>query len=147
MDGVILRRLTGQQSVLVKAGDLIAELVPDTHSRAVEMLISGNDIPLVNVGDEVRIQFEGWPGLQFSGWPSIAIGTFGGIVAVVDAADNSYGQFRILVVPVKMQDWPKTRYLRQGVRAHGWVLLGKVSLWFELWRRFNGFPPSQSKPA
>lgn len=145
MDGVILRRYSGQESVLVKAGDLIAELVPDTNSRAVEMLVDGNDVPLINVGDEVRLQFEGWPGIQFSGWPSIAIGTFGGVVAVVDAADNGTGEFRILVVPGKNDVWPEPRYLRQGVRAHGWVLLGRVSLWFELWRRFNGFPPTQNK--
>jgi multidrug efflux pump subunit AcrA (membrane-fusion protein) len=145
MDGVILRRYSGQESVLVKAGDIIAELVPDTNSRAVEMLVDGNDVPLINVGDEVRLQFEGWPGIQFSGWPSIAIGTFGGAVAVVDAADNGTGEFRILVVPGKNESWPEPRYLRQGVRAHGWVLLGRVSLWFELWRRFNGFPPTQNK--
>lgn len=147
MDGVILRRYSGQESVMVKAGDIIAELVPDTDSRAVEMWVDGNDVPLINLGDEVRLQFEGWPGIQFSGWPSIAIGTFGGKVAVIDAADNGEGQFRILIVPDKRSDWPETRYLRQGVRAHGWVLLGRVSLWFELWRRFNGFPPTQNKPA
>lgn len=145
MDGVILRRFAGQESVLVQAGNIIAELVPDTTSRAVEMLVDGNDVPLINVGDEVRLQFEGWPGIQFSGWPSIAVGTFGGAVAVIDAADNGLGQFRLLVVPGKQDVWPETRYLRQGVRAHGWVLLGRVSLWFELWRRFNGFPPTQNQ--
>ena len=29
----------------------------------------------------------------------------------------------------------------RGVRANGWVLLNQVSLGFELWRQFNGFPP------
>lgn len=147
LNGVILRRNAGQESVMVRSGDIIAELVPDTSSRAVEILIKGNDVPLINIGDEVRLQFEGWPGIQFSGWPSIAIGTFGGVVAVIDAADNGVGQFRILITPDKKNGWPAPRYLRQGVRAHGWVLLGRVSLWFELWRRFNGFPPTQNKPA
>ncbi len=145
MNGTILRRSSGQESVQVKAGDIIAELVPDTMSRAVEMLLDGNDIPLINVGDKARLQFEGWPGIQFSGWPSVAIGTYGGVVAVIDATDNGAGQFRVLIVPEKSSDWPEVRYLRQGVRAHGWVLLGQVTLWFELWRRFNGFPPTQSK--
>jgi hypothetical protein len=27
------------------------------------------------------------------------------------------------------------------VRANGWVLLDVVSLGYELWRQFNGFPP------
>jgi hypothetical protein len=32
-------------------------------------------------------------------------------------------------------------YLRQGVRANGWILLDEVRLGYELWRQFNGFPP------
>lgn len=143
--GTILRRHAGQESVIVKAGDVIAELVPNTNSRAVELWVDGNDIPLINVGDTVRLQFEGWPGIQFSGWPSVAIGTFGGVVSVIDAADDGHGRFRLLIVPNKNEPWPEARYLRQGVRANGWVLLGQVPLWFELWRRFNGFPPSQSQ--
>ncbi len=99
ISGSILRRYAGQESVLVKAGDIIAELVPDTDSRAVEMWVDGNDVPLITIGDEVRLQFEGWPGIQFSGWPSVAIGTFGGVVAVIDAADDGHGQFRLLVTP------------------------------------------------
>lgn len=143
--GTILRRHAGQESVIVKAGDIIAELVPNTTSRAVELWVDGNDIPLINIGDTVRLQFEGWPGIQFSGWPSVAIGTFGGVVSVIDAADDGQGMFRLLVTPGKDEPWPQPRYLRQGVRANGWVLLGQVQLWFELWRRFNGFPPSQSQ--
>lgn len=64
-------------------------------------------------------------------------------MAVVDATDNGQGLFRILVVPDETdQDWPSERYLRQGVRANGWVLLNQVTLGFELWRKLNGFPPS-----
>ena len=37
-----------------------------------------NDMPMLQTGRRVRLQFEGWPALQFSGWPSIAVGTFGG---------------------------------------------------------------------
>jgi hypothetical protein len=32
------------------------------------------------------------------------------------------------------------------VRVNGWVLLEQVKLGFELWRRFNGFPPSMRTP-
>jgi hypothetical protein len=28
------------------------------------------------------------------------------------------------------------------VRALGWIQLGTVRLGYELWRQFNGFPPS-----
>ena len=43
--------------------------------------------------------------------------------------------------------WPEQRYLRQGVRANGWILLDRVSLGFELWRQFNGFPPATTAPG
>jgi hypothetical protein len=32
------------------------------------------------------------------------------------------------------------------VLAKGWVLLDRVSLGFEVWRQFNGFPPTTSPP-
>lgn len=141
VSGTILRRRTGQESVLVKEGQRLAVLIPKTKSRAVELWLHGNDIPLIRKGQTVRLQFEGWPAIQFSGWPSVAVGTFPGKVALVDPIDNGLGFFRILVVPEKTNDWPGSHFLRQGVRAHGWVLLNQVQLWYELWRRANGFPP------
>lgn len=140
--GTILRRMAGQESELVKAGDVLAVLVPETESRAVELWIDGNDIPLIEEGRRVRLQFEGWPAIQFSGWPSVAVGTFGGRVSFIDPTDNGYGKFRILVVPEPGERWPSARYLRQGVRANGWALLNQVTLGYELWRQFNGFPPA-----
>ena len=105
--------------------------------------MNGNDIPLIHAGDPVRLQFEGWPAVQFTGWPSVAVGTFGGRVMLVDATDDGQGKFRILVQPdPKDEAWPSNRYLRQGVRTNGWVLLNRVSLGFELWRQFNAFPPT-----
>lgn len=142
MHGRIQRRMAGEGGVLVKSGANLAVLVPETDSRAVELRIDGNDIPLIHTGDEVRLQFEGWPALQVSGWPSVAVGTFPGIVSVVDTADGGDGRFRVIITPNQRSDWPDTAYLRQGTRAQGWVLLGQVSLGYELWRRFNGFPPS-----
>lgn len=145
--GVILKRVTGQASVLVHPGDVLAVLVPNTHSRSAAVWLNGNEIPLVKVGQHVRLQFEGWPAIQFSGWPSVAVGTFGGTVAVVDPIDNGRGKFRILVVPDHPQDWPSSVFLRQGVRVSAWVLLNRVQVWFELWRRFNGFPPTMPQDA
>nr|MCH9680528.1 transporter [Deltaproteobacteria bacterium] len=92
-------------------------------------------------------QFEGWPAVQFVGWPSVAVGTFGGTVAFVDATDNGAGRFRVVVVPDGEEPWPAARYLRQGVRANGWVLLNQVSIGYELWRQFNGFPPAVTPPS
>ncbi|MEZ4410002.1 MAG: HlyD family efflux transporter periplasmic adaptor subunit [Polyangiales bacterium] len=148
-DGTILRLVGGQGGEVVKAGDALAVLVPDTDARAVELWLDGNDVPLVSEGRHVRIQFEGWPAVQFVGWPSVAAGTFGGRVALVDSTDNGQGKFRVLIVPDGREAWPSGRYLRQGVRANGWVLLNRVRLGYELWRRFNGFPPvvSPREPA
>ena len=113
-DGTILRLLVNQGTEQVKDGDPIAVLVPDAAELAVELLIDGNDTPLVLAGDPVRLQFEGWPAVQFAGWPSVAVGTFGGKVALVDSADDGKGKFRILVVPAVGEDWPSSRYLARG---------------------------------
>lgn len=140
--GTLLRLMAQQGAEFVKVGDPLAVLVPDTDAIAVELRVAGRDAPLISQGRHVRLQFEGWPAIQFAGWPSVAVGTFGGTVAFVDAADDGLGAFRIVVVPDEGEPWPEGHFLRQGVRANGWILLDKVRLGFELWRQFNGFPPS-----
>lgn len=141
-DGRILKLLVNEGSEMVKEGDPLCIIVPDTTDRAVEIWLDGNDAPLVEAGRHVRLQFEGWPAVQFAGWPSVAVGTFGGEVISVDSTDNGKGQFRVLVGPTPgVEPWPSDRFLRQGVRANGWVLLDEVGLGYELWRRLNGFPP------
>jgi adhesin transport system membrane fusion protein len=135
----------------VKEGDELAVVVPDTSDRVVELFLDGVDAPLVaahmeNTGEgpHVRVQFEGWPAVQFAGWPSVAVGTFGGRVRQMDPHDDGYGRFRVLIGPdPAFEDdvWPEGLYLRQGNQAIGWVFLNRVTLGFELWRNFNGFPP------
>jgi multidrug resistance efflux pump len=140
-EGTILRVVAKQGTEMVKTGDTLAVVVPDTQERAVELWIDGNDVPLVTPGRVVRVQFEGWPAVQFAGWPEVAVGTFGGTVAFVDAADDGKGKFRVVVVPDGNEKWPATRFLRQGTRTNGWILLNQVRLGYEIWRQFNGFPP------
>lgn len=141
-DGTILRLLAQPDSELLKSGDAVASFVPDAYTPTVEVWLDGVDMPLVHPGDQVRLMFNGWPAIQFVGWPSVAVGTFGGRVQLVDATDTKAGRFRILVVPDPSDDpWPSANYLRQGVQAKAWVLLRIVPLGWELWRRFNGFPP------
>ena len=129
----------------IKEGDPLFLIVPDAKDLSVEMTVSGNDMPLIHEGDLVRLQFEGWPAVQFVGWPSVAVGTFGGKVNRVFPTDDSKGYFRVVITPDKHfdteNDWPNNRYLRQGVRANGWVLLKQVPLGYEIWRQLNGFPP------
>ena len=150
VDGKIFRVVARQNGELLKAGDQIAILVPNTTHDVVELWMDGNDVPLISEGRPVRLQFEGWPALQFAGWPSIAVGTFGGRVQLVDSTDNGAGKFRVLIKPDPNDEpWPTKTYLRQGVRANGWVLLNQVPLGFEIWRQFNGFPPiiSMAEPG
>jgi len=153
VDGTIFRLLAAAEAggILVRPGERLAILVPDIKANltagdypgiVAELQIDGNDLPLVRKGDKVRLQFEGWPAVQFVGWPAVAVGTFGGRVYLVDQTSDEKGNFRILVEPdPDDQPWPDERYLRQGVRAQGWVLLNRVSLGWELWRNLNAFPP------
>jgi membrane fusion protein, adhesin transport system len=134
---------------------LIANLSPEPVVRSLtaqdypgivaELFIDGNDLPLVRVGDRVRLQFEGWAAVQFVSFPQAAEGTFGGLIYLVDPTSNDKGDFRILIEPdPDDKPWPKEDLLRQGVRAQGWVLMPKdVPLWKEIWRQLNGFPPAR----
>lgn len=141
-DGTILRLIANPGAEVVKPGDALAILIPSTRQRAVELWIDGNDAPLITQGKKVRLQFEGYPAIQFSGWPETAVGTFGGYVSLMDSTDNGKGDFRILILPdQKDEAWPDERFLRQGVRVNGWILLNNVRLGYEIWRNFNGFPP------
>ncbi|MCA9036355.1 MAG: toxin secretion protein [Planctomycetaceae bacterium] len=142
-DGFLTQILPNQGSQILKEGDTLCVIVPDTADRAVQIWLDGNDASLVWPGRHVRLQFEGWPAVQFAGWPSVAVGTFGGTIVSVDATDDGKGKFRALIQPDDdVHEWPEDRYLRQGVRANAWVLLERVPLWYEIWRSMNGFPPN-----
>lgn len=143
--GYIVQITPNLGTAILKQGDPICTIVPFTKDRSVQIWLDGNDAPLVQPGRHVRLQFEGWPAVQFSGWPSVAVGTFGGQVVSVDSIDNGLGKFRILIRPDPNDEpWPRDRFLRQGVRANAWVLLNQVPLWYEVWRKLNGFPPAVS---
>ena len=142
MAGTVFRVAAFRGGEMVKAGEDLVVIVPTTGALAVELWVDGNDMPLLAEDRPVRLQLEGWPAVQFVGWPSVAVGTFGGRVKLIDATDDGRGRFRVLVLPDPSEpSWPSGRYLRQGVRAKGWVLLEQVSLGYELWRQLNGFPP------
>jgi multidrug efflux pump subunit AcrA (membrane-fusion protein) len=143
-DGYITGTLSSSDSLIVKTGDTLATFVPDTDDIVVELYVNGNDIPLVKIGQRVRLIFDGWPSIQFSGWPSVSIGTFPGVVKFVDYTANINGLFRVLVVQDSKTgiDWPNKVYLRLGTKTIGYVQMNEVSLGFEVWRQLNGFPIS-----
>ena len=45
-------------------------------------------------------------------------------------------------MPEPGEQWPDNRFLKQGTRVYGWVLMNTVQLGYEFWRQLNGFPPS-----
>ena len=141
-DGVILKVLAGDSATVVHLGEKLATFAPNLSDPAVEIYVSGNDIPLLIEGRKVRLQFEGWPIIQFSGWPSIAVGTFGGVISSIDSSISENGKFRIIVKKDKNEKWPDERFLRHGAKAQAWILLNNVSLGYEFWRQLNSFPPS-----
>lgn len=143
-DGTILRVNAGDVATFIQAGQPVATFVPDNADRAIELYIDGRDVALVRPGQQVRLQFEGWPMVQFSGWPSVAVGTFGGEVQTIDPTAQPNGRFRVLVKETEdaRHAWPDPRFLRFGAKARGWILLGRVSVGYELWRQLNNFPPN-----
>lgn len=165
-DGIV-QRIQVTEGTYLKEKSPLCTIIPETSRHLAEIYVKGNDMPLLQArqvddegrvikeGSPVRLQFEGWPAVQFMGWPSVARGTFGGEVILIDPAGDTTGTFRVLVAPdseagkpwagdpsIGTDGWPSSRWLRQGVRANGWILLRRVPLWFELWRQMNGFPPA-----
>jgi membrane fusion protein, adhesin transport system len=153
VNGRVVRANVFGAGQTIKPGDALCVVVPDATDKSVALFLSDVDAPLVKEGDPVRLQFAGFPAVQFSGWPMVAVGTFAGRIAVVDAVDDGQNRFRILVQPDdaaiakgKEQPWPAEGRLRYGTQALGWVTLQQVPLGYELWRRFNGFQLSLQKP-
>ncbi len=140
-DGIVVRALRAGTGEIVKDGEAVATVQPSAPRLAVALQVPARDVPLIDVGDRVRLEFDGWPAVQFSGWPSVAVGTFGGRVAVVDQIASPDGSYRVLVEADSAEEaWPAE--LRLGSGARGWALLRRVRVWFEIWRLMNGFPAS-----
>ena len=147
--GYLVRALKAGIGETIKEGESIATLQPENPLLAAELYVRAMDVPLIQRGRTVRLQFDGWPAIQFSGWPSVAVGTFGGIVTVIDVVNSPGGKYRLLVRPAtshaKDRAWPQQLRLGSGVR--GWVILDSVPVWYEIWRQLNGFPPTlQTEP-
>jgi multidrug resistance efflux pump len=139
-DGRITKTLSSGIGETIKQGTAIATIMPTNYDLAIEMFVRPMDLPLLQVGQHVRIQFDGWPAIVFSGWPNTSFGTYGGTVFAIDQFANENGEFRVLVSPdPKDNKWPEP--LRVGGGAYAMLLLNDVPIWYELWRNINGFPP------
>ncbi|GAA4281087.1 HlyD family secretion protein [Gaetbulibacter aestuarii] len=144
-DGFINKALRGGIGVTFKAGEDLVGIMPAKYDLAVETYIKPIDLPLIHVGEKVRVQFDGWPAIVFSGWPNVSYGTYGAKVVAIEQFISSNGKYRVLLAPdEKDHDWPEA--IRVGSGARTIALLEDVPIWFELWRQINSFPPNYYQP-
>lgn len=129
-----------------KEGDQLVGIMPSSYELAVETFIDPIDLPLMHLGEKVRVQFDGWPAIVFSGWPNVSYGTYGGTVVAIENFISPNGKYRILLAPDKDDhEWPTA--LRVGSGARTMALLNDVPIWLEMWRKLNGFPPDFYIPS
>ena len=143
--GFINRALQAGIGETFKEGDKLVGIMPADYQLAVETFVEPIDLPLVQPGEKVRIQFDGWPAIVFSGWPNLSYGTYGGEVVAIETFISDNGKYRVLLAPdSEDHDWPVD--IRVGSGANTIALLDDVPIWFEIWRQLNGFPPNYYQP-
>lgn len=144
-EGYITKAIQTGIGETIKEGEPIVSVMPANYELAVEMYVEPLDLPLIEAGQHVRLQFDGWPAIVFSGWPNTSYGTYGGEVVAIDNFISDNGKYRVLVAAdPNDHEWPKA--LRVGAGASAMALLKDVPIWYELWRQINGFPPDYYKP-
>lgn len=148
IDGTVVKMAKTGVGETVRQGDTLIRLSPTSTDKAIEMTADGLDAPLLNVGRKVKILFYGIPAIPLPAWPELMAGTYSGVIKVIDQVDDGKGNYRFWVVPDQDDRvWPEQSHVRQGTKVMGWVILNRVPLWYELWRRFNLFPPDyQERP-
>ncbi len=142
IDATVVKMVKVGVGETVRQGDTLVRLSPTSTDKAIEMTADGLDAPLLNVGRKLQILFYGIPAIPLPAWPELMAGTYSGVIKVIDQVDDGKGNYRFWVVPdLDDRAWPEQSHVRQGTKAMGWVILNRVPLWYELWRRFNLFPP------
>ncbi|WP_395803820.1 HlyD family secretion protein [Daejeonella sp.] len=144
-DGQVLQSGKAGIGETVKDGEKLLTIVPAQLNQAIEIKVDPNDMPLINLGQLVRIQFDGFPAIIFSGWPQASYGLFSGRISAIDNTIDESGKFKVWVIPEQDdKKWPQN--LRYGTGCQAIALLDDVPIWYELWRQFNGFPPNFYNP-
>lgn len=138
--GYINKALKGGLGETFKEGDKLVSIMPEDYLIAVETYIRPIDMPLIKIGESARVEFDGWPAIVFSGWPNVSYGTYGAKVVAIENYISDNDLYRILLAP-DPEDNPWPEQVRIGSGARTIALLGKVPVWYEIWRQLNGFPP------
>jgi adhesin transport system membrane fusion protein len=144
-NGYINKAIKNGLGETFKAGEKLVGIMPANYDLAVETYVAPIDLPLIHLGEHVRIQFDGWPAIFFSGWPNASFGTYAGTVVAIETFISENGKFRILIAP-DLEDSPWPENVRVGSGAYTIALLEDVSIWYEIWRQLNGFPPNYYIP-
>jgi len=145
-DGYINKAIRGGVGQTFKEGEALVGIMPARVDLAVETFVNPIDLPLLHIGEKVRVQFDGWPAIVFSGWPNVSYGTYGAKVVAIENFITDNGRFRVLLAPdAEDHAWPKD--IRDGSGAFTMALLEDVPIWYELWRKLNGFPPNYYQPT
>ncbi|MCK8480625.1 HlyD family secretion protein [Psychroserpens algicola] len=144
-NGYINKAIKGGIGETFKEGERLVGIMPADYDLAVEMYVNPIDLPLIHLDEKVRVQFDGWPAIVFSGWPNVSYGTYGAKVVAIENFISDNGKFRVLLAPDESDhNWPEA--IRVGSGAMTIALLEDVPIWFELWRKLNGFPPNYYQP-
>ncbi|MDX6747312.1 biotin/lipoyl-binding protein [Polaribacter sp. PL03] len=144
-NGYINKALKGGIGGTFKEGESLVGIMPEKYDLAVETYVRPIDLPLLHIGEKVRVQFDGWPAIVFSGWPNASYGTYGARVVAIENFISDNGKYRVLLAAdEKDNTWPTA--IRVGSGARTIALLEDVPIWFELWRQLNSFPPNYYQP-
>ena len=146
-DGYINKAIVGGIGETFKEGQPLVNIMPANYDLAVETYVDPLDLPLLYLGEKVRVQFDGWPAIVFSGWPNASYGTYGAQIVAVETFISQNGKYRVLLAPDPDEgyDWPDA--LRPGSGAYTIALLEDVPVWYEIWRKLNGFPANFYQPT
>ncbi len=144
-DGYINKAIKAGIGETFKEGEQLVNIMPANYDLAVEMYVKPIDLPLIHIGENVRVQFDGWPAIVFSGWPNVSYGTYGAKIIAIENFISDNGMYRVLLSPDSDDiSWPEA--IRVGSGAKTIALLDDVPIWFELWRQINSFPPNFYQP-
>jgi adhesin transport system membrane fusion protein len=144
-NGYINKAIVGGIGASFKEGAPLVGIMPNVYDLAVETFVKPIDLPLIHIGEKVRVQFDGWPAIVFNGWPNVSYGTYGAKVIAIENYISKNGKYRVLLAPDE-KDHPWPDIIRVGSGAQTIALLKDVPIWFELWRQLNSFPPNYYQP-